>query len=428
MYYKNFYYMISHVFLMLFLYLFIARRYSKRQTAAACIASFCTLCITDCIKLNLFPEAEWCYTIVTIFQIFVTQFTGLFISKKRDSKALFVGLSASNYVIVGSVAASVFDIWTGNELFSLAASAAVHAGILIVLMRKTRKIWFKFQHKESFKNWWELCLIPVLFYCSFSYFAFFPTTLYENPENIIGVMVLIVTMLTSYVVAFRYVESESERADTYWKNVMFEAYIKGLENQYYLVEQSEKNLRILRHDMRHYSNMIDSFLEQGAYDEIKRVTAHINTVADENKIKKYCEHLVANTILAHNMEKAGALDVAVYQDIVIAKEIPVNGYEFALVLANLFENALECVKDFEKEWRFVDVQIHCEGDHLLIHMKNKYEAEILFDSYTGLPKSRKGGNHGWGMQSVQAFSDKIGGSISCYCEEGMFHILLFAKF
>lgn len=428
MYYKNFYYMISHIFLMLFLYLFIAHRYSKRKTAAVCVCTFFTLCITDCIKLNLFPDVEWCYTIVTIFQIFAVQFTGLFISKKRDSKALFVGLSASNYVIVGSVASSVFHIWTGNESFSLAASTVVHVGILLVLMRKTRAIWFKFQYKESFKNWWELCLIPVLFYCSFSFFAFFPTTLYENPENIIGVLVLIATMLTSYVVALRYVESESERADTYWKNVMFQAYIKGLENQYYLVEQSEKNLRILRHDMRHYSNMIDTLLEQGEYDEIKKVTAHINTVADENKIDKYCENLIANTILSRMMEKAEMLSVEVRKDIVIAKENPVNDYEFALVLANLLENALDCVKDFEKERKYIDVKINCEGDHLLINMMNECDKEIIFDSYTGLPKSKKGDGHGWGMQSVQAFSDKIGGDISCYCEGGMFHIMLFAKF
>ncbi len=428
MYYNNMYYMISHIFLMLFLYLFIACRYSRRKTAVICVLAFVTLCVTDCMKLNAFPDSDGCYTFVTIFQIFVVQFTGLFLSQKRDSKALFAGLSASNYVIVGSVAATVFDIWTGNAAVSLAGSFAVHAGILFILYRRTREIWLKFQFKESVKNWWELCLIPVLFYCSFSYFAFFPNTLYDIPENIIGVMVLIATMLTSYVVAFRYVESESDRADTYWKNVMFEAYIKGLENQYYSVEQSEKNLHILRHDMRHYSNMIDAFLEQGEYGEIKRVTAHINTVADENKIKKYCENLIVNTILSHVMEKADSLNVVVRGDIVVAKEIPVNGYEFALVLANLFENAMDCVRDFENERKFVDVRIRCEDDHLLIHMKNEYDTEIVFDSYTGLPKSRKGGNHGWGMQSVQAFSDKIGGEITCYCESGIFHIMLFARF
>lgn len=428
MYYNNIYYMISHIFLMLFLYLFVACRFTKRKTAAICFCSFCILCMTDCVKLNLFPDVDLCYTAVTIFQIFVVQFTGLFISKKRDSKALFVGLSASNYVIVGSVAASVFHIWTGNMPGSIAASTIVHAVILLIIYIRTGNIWLKFQHKESPKEWWELCLIPVLFYCSFSYFAFFPNTLYDNPQNIIGVLVFIVTMLVSYVVAFRYVESEADRTDTYWKNVMFESYIKGLENQYYLVEESERNLRILRHDMRHYSNMIDSLLEQGEYDEIKKVTAYINTVADENKMKKYCNNLIANTIIVRMMEKAYSLDIEVYQDIVIEKEIPVNGYEFALVLANLFENAMDCVKDFEKCRKYVDVKIQCENDHLLIHMKNEYEKEIIFDSYTGLPKSRKGGSHGWGMQSVQAFSDKIGGNIECYCEDGLFHIILFAKF
>lgn len=428
MYYNNISYLISHIFLMLFLYLFIAHRFTKRKTAAICFFSFCVLCIADCLKLNLFSGNDWCYAIVTIFQIFVAQFTGLFIAKKRDSKALFIGLSASNYVIVGSVVASVLHIWTGNVPLSLAGSTAVHAGILFILYIRIRNIWLKFQYKEAFKSWWELCLIPVLFYCSFSYFAFFPNTLYDNPENIIGVIVFIVTMLISYVVAFRYVESESERADAYWKNVMFESYIKGLENQYYLVEEAEKNLQILRHDMRHYSNMIDSLLEQKEYDEIKRVTAHINTVTDGNKIKHYCSNVIVNTIIARMMEKAHSLAIEVHRDIVIAKEIRVNDYEFALVLANLFENALDCVKDLAENKRAVDVKIRCEEDHLLIHMKNPYEKEIIFDSDTGLPKSQKGENHGWGMQSVQAFSDKIGGNIGCYCEGGLFHMMLFAKF
>lgn len=76
----------------------------------------------------------------------------------------------------------------------------------------------------------------------------------------------------------------------------------------------------------------------------------------------------------------------------------------------------------------MDIKIHCEKDHLLIRMKNAYKKEIIFDAETGLPKSRKGQSHGFGLQSVQAFSDKIGGNISCYCEDGVFCIMMFAKF
>ena len=60
----------------------------------------------------------------------------------------------------------------------------------------------------------------------------------------------IIVMFVSYVIVLQYVSSESQRTEIYWQNVLFESYIKNLENQYYLVEQSEKNLRILQHDMR----------------------------------------------------------------------------------------------------------------------------------------------------------------------------------
>ncbi|MCM1343481.1 MAG: GHKL domain-containing protein [Muribaculaceae bacterium] len=156
--------------------------------------------------------------------------------------------------------------------------------------------------------------------------------------------------------------------------------------------------------------------------------AHINAVTDENKVTKYCDNIVANTILSSMMEKACLMDIEVRQDVVISKEIPVDNYEFAMVIANLLDNALGCVKDLDQRKKKVNVKIRCCKDRLLIHMKNEYEGELLFDSETGLPRSGRGQNHGFGMQSVRAFSDKIGGSVSCYSEDGMFHIILFARF
>lgn len=111
---------------------------------------------------------------------------------------------------------------------------------------------------------------PCIFFCGFSCLAFFPYTLDDYPTNIPGVVMFIIVMFVSYVIVLQYVSSESQRTEIYWQNVLFESYIKNLENQYYLVEQSEKNLRILQHDMRHYSGMIDTMLEQGEYNEIKK--------------------------------------------------------------------------------------------------------------------------------------------------------------
>lgn len=426
-YFSNFSYSISHAFLMLFLYFFITHRYSKAATKWICFLSFVLLTVTDIIKLNLYPESDACYFFVTIFQILLTQFTGIFISKKRNTKVLFMGLSASNYVIIGSVFAAILHIYTGKGVPALIGSFLIHTALLYILYANLREIWLRQYEKEYTKGWWKLCLIPVFFYCSFSFIAFFPRTLYEDPENIPGIVFFIVTMFVSYIVVLQYVHTEADQKNIYLKNVLFESYIKGLENQLYLVEQSEQNLKILRHDMRHFSGMISHLLDQKEYEEIRNIVTYINDVTDENKIEKYCSNLMVNTIISKMMKRASSFGIHVCLDLAVPKELPVNEYEFSAVVANLFENALICVKDFAPEKRTVDIKVHCMDGQLFIQTKNAYAEEIDFDSRTGLPKSKKGENHGLGMQSAEAFSDKIGGSIDCFCENGCFYMILFAK-
>lgn len=112
---------------------------------------------------------------------------------------------------------------------------------------------------------------------------------------------------------------------------------------------------------------------------------------------------------------------------VVPKELPFNDYEFATVIANLLENAMKCVEEFEEKEKRVEIKIECTQEHVLIHIQNEFEKEIFFDEQTGFPHSKAGYGHGLGMQSVQIFSDKIGGNIGCYCDSGIFHFLLFAK-
>ena len=425
---KNISYMLSHVFFLVFLYLFMVHRYSRKKTLAICFLSFLFTTVMSQLKLNLFPDSSLFYFVTTVVQITAAQLTGLLISEKRDSRTLFIGLSASNYVLVGSIIASILYIITGSVFLSLAGNLLSHVMILLILYFRIRTVIIKFCERDLEKSRWEICLIPVFFYCSFSSIAFFPYTLYDHHENILISVFLMVTMLVSYVVVLRYLDSETKQVEEYWKNVMFESYIKGLESQNYLVTQSERNLRILRHDMRHFSTMIDSLLDQKEYAEIKNITGHIHEVVNENKVDQYCENLISNTVLMKMAEQAASLEIALHLDVCIPKQIQVNEYEFVMVLANLLENAVFSAKNAAVSGKSIDAKIHCTEEYLLIDMENGCDQEVHFNSVTGLPKSRRGNGHGLGMQSVQAFCDKMGGTIDCYCENHRFRIILYVKF
>lgn len=427
-YFNNLSYIISHLFLMLYIYLFIPHGRSKPTSCLICFSSFLLLSSTDVLKLNIFPDNNLCYFYVTLLQIFITQSTGPMIASHMNSKLLFIGLSASNYTIIGSVAALILHIYTKSTPLSLLGNFAVHIAILLILCRSIRNIWNNQYENDNNRDWWELCLIPAIFYCTFSCFAFFPHTLQEDPHNIPGILCLMITMLVSYVVVLRYIESDSNRQDIYWKNILFESYIKSLEAQYELVEESEKNIRILRHDIRHYISMIDHLLDEKNYEEIRRIIAHISDTSEENKVVKYCDNLIINSIISKMQERAKALGITASLDLVIPRKTLVNNYELAAVIANLFENAIICVQNYEKEKRYIDIKIRHTQDHLLIQTKNQCQEKLIFDSATKLPKSQKGKNHGLGMQSILAFSEKIDGAVDCYLEKGVFHIVLFAKF
>ena len=99
-----------------------------------------------------------------------------------------------------------------------------------------------------------------------------------------------------------------------------------------------------------------------------------------------------------------------------------------MLFRSLFENALQCVQEFDKEKRYLEMKIQCQEGYLFVQTRNPYQEELLLDPDTGLPKSKKSGNHGMGMQSIQAFSEKIRGTLGCCIDDGIFQMMLYAKF
>lgn len=426
--YQNISYIISYTFLMMYFYQFIALKYTKKKTLTICAVSIALTEILEVIVLFIFPGNSVVYIAACSMQIIITQATALYISKTRDSKAVFTGLSGSNYIMAGGIIGGIVLGYTGNMVLSIVVGLMTHALLLLILISKIRKIYLSFFEKINMKNWWGLCLIPALFYCCFVFLAIFPNSLYNNKENILGVIMLLLTMFTSYVLIFRYVENETDRSEIYWENKLFESYIHGLESQYEAVEASEYNLRILRHDMRHYLAMINSLLEQREYQEIQEIIKHVEDVVDDTKIQKYCENIKLNSIISNLIERAKFLDVEIEHSISLPEELPVNDLELASVIANILENSMFSVKELEKSERNVHLLVRYVEKRLIIEAVNKCQKDVYFNPFTKLPVSTRGEGHGIGLQSVSAFANKIGGNFDCYCEGERFTVRLLADF
>ena len=426
-------YGISYIFLMAFFFLFLPHRYSSGKTIVICSLSVLLLIISDLFKIKIFSGNNLSYVIMTLIEIVLVQGTALFISAARNSKALFTGLCGSNYIIAGNVAGSIIIIITGDIIAAAVISICIHFLILFLLASKVRRIYLNF-FQQNMQEWWRLCVIPTLFYCTFCFLAFFPHNLYENPNNIPAVVMLILTMFVFYMVIFKYIENEKKASEIFWQNITFQTYINGLETQYAAVEKAEDNLKILRHDMRHYIQIANSMIDQKKYEELKQLFQNITEVIDKSKIIKYCENSQINSVISNFVERGKAHDITVETDIKMSfsfetsKNGSISNMELASVIANLLENAVQSTEKLKKKEKFVHLFIRYMEERLIIEVKNECENEIYFNPLTGLPVSTKGEGHGMGLKSVAAFAEKTGANFDCYCQDGIFTVRVLANF
>lgn len=420
--------LVSYIFLMAFYQFFITQRFRKVESILICTVSTACMWGMEILKYTLFPGNALYYMTATVLQIVLTQGTAFYISETRDSKVIFTGLSGSNYVIAGGLSGSMAYIISGSQVWSVIVNILMNLIILILLTVRIRKVYLSFYDQKNMKSWWELCLVPMLFYASFFTFSIYPVSLSLNSNNLPGTAMLIVTMFVSYLVVFRYVQNEMKRSEVYWENVLFETYIKGLKSQYEAVERSEQELRILRHDMRHFVGTLKSLLGQKQYKEAEEILMSEEKKIEDTRIIKYCENVQVNSIVSVMMEKAKALKVAVVLDLRLPEVLPVNSLDLASVIANLFENAIYSMLSLAEEERGVTILGRCVDDRLILELENPCREVLKINPVTKLPMSTKGEGHGIGLQSVAAFAEKVGAHFDCYCEKGIFTARLLAKF
>lgn len=105
----------------------------------------------------------------------------------------------------------------------------------------------------------------------------------------------------------------------------------------------------------------------------------------------------------------------------VPAEFFVEGTDLCVILENLLENALEAAREMPDGERQVSLSVRLAGGALLITVENPYRGEVLVD-LRGRIRSRKTGDHGIGLLSVERTAEKYAGTVSVSHEGGIFRV------
>ena len=92
------------------------------------------------------------------------------------------------------------------------------------------------------------------------------------------------------------------------------------------------------------------------------------------------------------------------------------------LFGNMLENAVDAVGRLDEANRIIGLVVRREHDMVSVNAYNYYSGDLVMKD--GLPVTSKGDPkyHGYGMRSIEAITDKYGGSVSVAADDGIFRL------
>lgn len=173
-----------------------------------------------------------------------------------------------------------------------------------------------------------------------------------------------------------------------------------------LMEENEKKIILMRHDMRHFLNNILNDLENNQNEHAIEYIHTLFDAIDQTVRKKYCLNDTVNMIMTSYENRMKDKNIDFHYHLDIPQQLSISDIDLTSILSNGLENAFKAVMSLENE-RFIELNMQEKCGKLLISIENNYLNEPIF--IDGIPISKEK-DHGFGTQSIAYTVEKLHGN------------------
>ena len=312
---------------------------------------------------------------------------------------------------------SGLPIW-GEILLKTTASAI----IIILLYRYLRPAYLEMQTMIQ-KGWGYLCLIPGLYYALV--LPNLPYIFYANNRSqkiLLTCILALFIVIAAYGIIFILLLNKIHETEMHNEQQLLNIQMQAIERQKDMLIESEEKVRIYSQDLKQYISNMQMLLESGKTEEALCVLGRYEDQDKNISAAHYCDNPIVNAILIYYLQKAEQNGIKVDIDCRLPHDLPLESLEYAMVIANAIENAINaCGKVSEGRKRLIRIKI-VSSPQLALEIINSYAGMVEFDE-NGLPVSNQIG-HGLGTKSITAFVEKHDGIIEYSADDTLFRLRL----
>ena len=219
-----------------------------------------------------------------------------------------------------------------------------------------------------------------------------------------------------FLILYQKSQEHAENAERTKQMLQFQ--YEQREKEYNNIQQTEREIQLMRHDMRLHLNNLSVCLDNKDIQSAKTIISSLCETMDNQRIKHYTQHTLINYILSDFEAKAKAQNVRL--DIKVSlPHIELDEIRFSSILSNALENALFAQKDIPPAERYIKIRLTYNNNKLLFSVSNPTKKSPVFAD--GIPINRAPG-HGYGTQSIRYLTEYLGGMCHFSVEKGIFRV------
>ena len=262
--------------------------------------------------------------------------------------------------------------------------------------------------KKISNGWSMLIFVNIVFMITVILSSVFPVRLtnFSDPA-VITFIFISVSIMAVYPVIFSNINNLSEVAtkrEVETQNKLLLAQIEAESIQ--LAADSHA-----RHDRRHHNLVM---LEFANNNDIESVRQYLKNLVESENITigevHHCDNMTINTVLSVYEKRAKQNDINVKISARANKELDIMPQDLVIIIANLFENAINATERMKNKDKTIDIYIKESTQRLLIKIENTCKDNLAFEESL----------YGVGIRSVIATTTKYEGMYDFAAENGVF--------
>ena len=286
--------------------------------------------------------------------------------------------------------------------------------LYFIILYSVLKICKNLELKINELYWKLLAVVVIVFY--FAYTILLQSYLGMELNRILVFITLLslgLSVIGIVVIVYYISKLEKQNQETQFSLQKLEME----QSNYVQLNEVAKEIKIIRHDLKHDYLLIESYLENKNYSKINEIVKSrikdlhegVNTVNSANEL--------INTIINYKLMIADSKSIEVNCDLNVSNKIYMKDYHLNELLSNLIDNAIEnCSKNNPK----INIIIN-EDVFLYIEVINSIDVSVL-NTNPNLITNKKGDIHGHGIRSIKRIVNEYNGNIKFF-ENGLkFHV------